>query len=66
MDNTKSTIIILSKTVVTDETPLSEIVPDELLDLFDEFGIGEDAVRKVLGEDNGILDALAARKNEGL
>ena len=50
----------LHKAVVITETDVLEYVPDELLDLFDAFGISENAVRNVLLQDNGILEALAA------
>ena len=52
------TITALNKAVVITETDVLECVPSELLDLFDEFGISETAVRSVLSEDNGIAEAL--------
>ena len=54
------TITALNKAVVITETDVLECVPAELIDLFDEFGISETAVRNVLLEDNGILEALAS------
>jgi hypothetical protein len=54
------TITSLNKAIIITETDVLDHVPDELLDLFDEFGIGETAVRNVLSEDNGILKALAS------
>ena len=56
---TALTITAVNKAIVITETDVLECVPDELLDLFDEFGISEAAVRNVLLEDNGIAEALA-------
>ena len=53
------TITSLNKAVVITESDVLELVPPELLDLFGEFGISETAVRNVLSEENGILEALA-------
>ena len=52
------TVTAVNKAVIITETDVLECVPDELLDLFDGFGISETAVRKVLSEDNGIAEAL--------
>ena len=48
--------------IVISESDVLDSIPAELLDLFEELGIGEDAVRAVLAEDNGILEALTARE----
>ena len=54
------TITSLNKTIVITESDVLECVPDELLNLFDEFGISESALRNVLLQDNGILEMLAS------
>lgn len=48
----------LNKLVVITEADVLDYVPPELLELFNELDISEEAVREVLSEDNGILDAL--------
>jgi hypothetical protein len=56
------TVEIENGTVLISETDALDEVPAELLELFEALGVGEDAVRAVLRENNGILAALTARR----
>ena len=55
------TVEVSDKKITLREADMLDFVPSELCGLFMELGIGEDAVRSVLAEDNGILDAMMAR-----
>jgi hypothetical protein len=47
--------------ILITEPAALDFVPDELILLFEELGIGGDTVRSVLTENRDILNALAAR-----
>jgi len=55
------TVEVSDKKITLREADMLDFVPGELCGLFMELGISEDAVRSVLAEDNGILDAMMAR-----
>ena len=56
------TVTIENGAILITETDVLDAVPDELRELFEELGVGEDAVRAVLRENGEILEAMTARK----